>query len=299
MKIAIMGAGAVGCYYGGMLARAGHEVTLIGRPQHVDAIRRDGLFLDTLSFKEHVAVDASTEAAAVKGAEIVLCCVKSTDTREAARAMAPHLAADTLVLSLQNGVDNAEQLQAELPQRVAPTVVYVAAGMAGPGHLKHHGRSELVVGPMTLSDEQAQQFAAAGIAIIVSDNVSGALWSKLICNCSFNALSAITQAPYGLLWQSEGVQPMIRDIVAECLAVAAAESIGVPDDVWENVVRIAETMPGQVSSTAQDLARRKRSEIDHLNGYIVRKGEAHRIPTPTNRTLHTLIKAIERKFTPE
>lgn len=298
MKIAIMGAGAVGCYYGGMLARAGHDVVLIGRPQHVEAIRRQGLFMDTSSFQEHVRVRASTEASDIAGAEMVLCCVKSTDTQQAARAMAPHLAADALVLSLQNGVDNAEQLQAELPQQVAPAVVYVATEMAGPGHLKHHGRGELVVGPATLSDEQRQLFAAAGIPILVSDNVAGALWSKLILNCAYNALSAITQVSYGTLWQAEDVQPVMRDVVAECLAVAGAQGIVIPEDAWGNIVRIAETMPAQMSSTAQDLARRKHSEIDHLNGYVVRKGAARGIATPVNRTLCTLVKVMEAHLPP-
>src|SRR5436190_5633798 len=118
MKIAVMGAGAVGCYYGGMLARAGHDVTLIGRPTHVDAMRRDGLLLDTQTFKSQVAVQASTEPSGVGGAALVLFCVKATDTESAAAAMAPHLAPDTLVLSLQNGVDNADRLRAVLAQPV-------------------------------------------------------------------------------------------------------------------------------------------------------------------------------------
>ena len=301
MKIAIMGAGAVGCYYGGMLARAGHDVVLIGRPQHVDAIHRDGLFMDTRSFQEHVTVRASTEVSEIAGAEIVLCCVKSTDTQQAACAMAPYLVADALVLSLQNGVDNAEQLQAELAQRsvrVASAVVYVATEMAGPGHVKHHGRGELVVGPATLSDGQTQQFAAAGIPIVVSDNVAGALWSKLILNCAYNALSAITQVSYGTLWQAEGVQPVMRDVVAECLAVASAEGIVIPEDAWGDIVRIAETMPAQMSSTAQALARKTRSELDPLNGYVVRKGTQHGVATPVNRTLHTVVRVMESCFAP-
>jgi len=113
MKIAVMGAGAVGCYYGGMLARAGHEVTLIGRAQHVDAVRRDGLFLETQTFQSQVRMDASTEASAVAGAKLVLFCVKSADTESTATDMAPHLELDALVLSLQNGVDNAERIQVD------------------------------------------------------------------------------------------------------------------------------------------------------------------------------------------
>jgi 2-dehydropantoate 2-reductase len=293
MRMAVMGAGAVGCYYGGMLARAGHEVTLIGRARHVDAVRRDGLRMDTVSFGATVSMPASTDAAAVRGAQWVLCCVKSTDTEGAAAAMAPYLEPDALVLSLQNGVDNAERLQALLPQRVAPAVVYVAAEMSGPGHVTHKGRGELVIGPLPESEALSAVFAQAGVPVQVSDNVAGALWAKLVLNCAYNALSAITQRPYGELFDSGGVQDLMRDVVGECLAVAQASGVAVPGDAWGAVERIAHTMPGQFSSTAQDLARGKPSEIDHLNGLVLRRGLALGIATPANRVLHTLVKLIE------
>lgn len=293
-KIAVMGAGAVGCYYGGMLARAGHDVTLIGRPNHVDAIQRDGLLLDTQSFKEQVRLQASTEPSAVAGATLVLFCVKSTDTESAAAAIRPHLLPGALVLSLQNGVDNAVRLQAALPaQEVAASVVYVATEMPGPGHVKHNGRGELVIAASPSSAEAAALLIAAGVPTDISTNVMGALWAKLILNCAYNALSAITQQPYGQLVQGEGVQDVIRDLVNECLAVAQADGITVPGDVWQAVERIAQTMPQQLSSTAQDLARGKRSEIDHLNGYVLRRGEVLGIATPVNRVMHTLVKLLE------
>lgn len=295
MNIAVMGAGAVGCYYGGMLARAGHTVVLIGRPQHVEAVRRDGLFLETQSFQEHVPLQASTDASAIRDAKLVLCCVKSTDSESAAAAMAPYLAPDALILSLQNGVDNAERLQALLRHEVAPAVVYVASEMAGPGHVRHHGRGELVIGPTAASQELAQLFANAGIPVTISDNVTGALWAKLILNCVYNALSAITQLPYARLVRGYGVEAVMRDVVQECLAVAQAEGVSVPGDMWQAVQHIAHTMPTQLSSTAQDLARHKHSEIDHLNGHVVRQGEVLGIPTPVNRVLHTLVRLLESR----
>ena len=293
MKIAVMGAGAVGCYYGGMLARAGHDVTLIGRAQHVQAVRRDGLLLDTQTFKTHVPMNASTETNAVRGAKLVLFCVKSTDTRITAADMAPHLDPDALVFSLQNGVDNAEHLRAALAQEVVAAVVYVATEMAGPGHVKHHGRGELVIGPTSKSEELISMFATAGVPMQTSDNVDGELWSKLILNCAYNAISAISQLPYGRVVQGEGMQDVMRDVVAECLAVAQAARVTVTGDVWEAVERIARTMPAQFSSTAQDISRGRRSEIDHLNGYVMRKGESLGIATPVNRVLHSLVKLIE------
>ena len=139
MKVAVMGAGAVGCYYGAMLARAGHEVVLIGRAQHVQAVERDGLRLQTRQFDERIGpprIRASVDPAAVAGAQLVLFCVKSPDTESAGASIGPHLAADALVLALQNGVDNAERLRGAIAQEVAAAVVYVATEMAGPGHVR-------------------------------------------------------------------------------------------------------------------------------------------------------------------
>jgi 2-dehydropantoate 2-reductase len=298
VNIAVMGAGAVGCYYGGMLARAGHAVTLIGRRQHVEAVSRAGLFMDTQSFQAHVPVEASTEADAVRGAELVLFCVKSTDTESAAAEIAPHLHADAVVIGLQNGVDNAERLKAVLPHEVCPAVVYVATEMAGPGHVKHHGRGELVIAPTAASERLVALFTGAGVPVQISDNVAGALWAKLIVNCAYNALSAVSQLPYGRLVAVDGVHAVMRDVVEECLAVARGEGVTVPGDMWETVARIAGTMPTQLSSTAQDLARGKRSEIDHLNGYVVRRGEALGIAVPANRVLQALVRLLEERSAP-
>jgi len=143
LKFAVMGAGAVGCYYGGMLARAGHDVVLIARLQHVQAIASAGLRLQSQNFDESVHLKASLDASAVQGADVVLFCVKSSDTEAAGRLMQPFLQAGTPVLCLQNGVDNAERLRAVLPRHtVSAAVVYVATEMTGPGHVKHNGRGD-------------------------------------------------------------------------------------------------------------------------------------------------------------
>ena len=296
MKIAVMGAGAVGGYYGGMLARAGHDVVLVARPAHVEAVQSQGLLLETQTFREHVRMQASTEPAAVQGAQCVLFCVKSADTESAGRAMAPYLGTDTVVLSLQNGVDNAERLQQLLGRPVLPAVVYVAAGMAGPGHVRHHGRGELVIAPSPASGDIARSFAAAGIPVEISDNVAGALWAKLVLNCVYNPLSALTGLAYGAIVDSPGlnVPRMMDDIVQECLAVAHAKGIALPAGTADAVLPLAASMPTQISSTAQDLARGRPTEIDHLNGYIVRQGEALGIATPANRMLLTLVHLREK-----
>lgn len=296
MKIAVMGAGAVGCYFGGMLARAGHEVVLVARPQHVQAIAQNGLRMQTRSFDEQVRLAADSKPTAVQGADLVLFCVKSTDTESAGALIRPHLLADALVLCLQNGVDNADRLRSVLPSHsVAAAVVYVATEMAGPGHVRHHGRGELVIEPARTSQAVAQALIAAGVPAEISHNVRGALWVKLIINCAYNAVSAIAQLPYGKAVQGEGIRDLMRDVVDECLGVAQAEGVQLPGDVHATVSKLVDSMPGQYSSTAQDLARGKRTEIDHLNGLVVRRGEAQGIATPANRALWALVKLIESK----
>jgi 2-dehydropantoate 2-reductase len=279
-----------------MLARAGHAVTLIARPQHVEAIRRDGLRMETLGFDERVAVQASTGCEAVQGADLVLFCVKSQDTISAGEQIRPFLRPDALVLSLQNGVDNAERLRALLPgQAVAAAVVYVATEMAGPGHLKHHGRGDLVIEPAAGSERVASVLAAAGVPTQVSDDVRGALWLKLVINCAINAISAIAARPYGELVAGEGIWRVMDDVIDECIAVAQADGVRLPTDPHAQLRRLMDSMPTQSSSTAQDLARGRPSEIDHLNGYLVRRGDALGIAVPANRVLWALVKLIERK----
>ena len=290
-----MGAGAVGCYFGGMLARAGHPVTLIARPQHVEAIRARGLRMETRQFDQQVRLQADTEASAIRDADLVLFCVKSLDTEAAGRQLQPFLRPGTAILCLQNGVDNADRLRAVLPDHeIAAAVVYVATEMAGPGHLKHHGRGELVIEPSRASERVAQALAAAGVPTEISPNVRGALWLKLVLNSAYNAVSAIAQKPYGDAVQGPGIRDVMHDVIDECLAVARAEGVELPVDPHQAARKLVESMPSQYSSTAQDLARGKPTEIDFLNGYVVRRGEALGIPTPANRVLWALVKLMER-----
>lgn len=298
MRFAVMGAGAVGCYFGGMLARAGHDVTLIARPTHVAAIREHGLRLQALTFDEHIRLNATADAEGVTGADAVLFCVKSTDTETAGEQMRPHLAPGAAVLSLQNGVDNAPRLADVIGRPVTPAVVYVACGMAGPGYVQHHGRGELVISPYPEADAFVAACASAQVGVTVSEQVLGELWAKLVLNCAYNPLSALTELPYARLVQQEGMWAVMRDVVRECLSVAAADGVSVPGDTWLAIERIAQTMATQISSTARDVMRGHPSEIDHINGYVIRRAEAHGLQVPANRLLHTLVRAREAGHPP-
>jgi len=305
-KVAVVGAGAVGCYFGGMLARAGAPVTLIGRPQHVEAIERHGLFLDTLHFQGYVPVSASTRVEAAQGAHLVLFCVKSFDTEEAAALLAPHLAPETLVLICQNGVDNVERFAKTTGMSAIPAIVYVAAAMNGPGRVKHSGRGNLVIGNLPRShgdgrprprgelEELAGILARGGIPCQVSDNVEGELWVKLILNCAYNAISALCRSKYIAMTEDPLVRQLMGTAVEETIAVAQAAGVQLPNDnLLASTMNLAQTMKSATSSTAQDIARGKRTEIDSLNGYVVRRGQELGITAPVNQMLYALVKLLE------
>ena len=306
--VAVVGAGAVGCFYGAMLARAGTRVVLVGRPVHVEAIARDGLRLDMAGQVETLRVEASTDLAAVRGADLVLCCVKSTDSDAVARELAPLLAPHAAILSLQNGVENAATIARHVRQAVVPAVVYVATAMGGPGLVRHFGRGDLVIGALNadarrdpavdpMLHDLVALFGDAAVKVTISADVMAELWSKLLVNCAYNAISALAQAPYAKL----AAQPEVRDvqiaIVREVVALARAEGIGLQfEPSLQAMERIATAMPAQFSSTAQDMARRKPSEIDHLNGFVARRGRELGVDVPINQTLYALVKLVEAGY---
>jgi len=298
-RIAVVGAGAVGGYFGGLLARAGASVTMIGRPAFVDAVKKNGLFLDTLQFQEKVRVEASPEISAVRDAELVLFCVKTTDNATAARAIAPLLSKGALVLSMQNGVDNVEQIRAAAKIDALPSVVYVAASVPEPGRVKHVGRGDLVVGPKNEKTECiAALFTRGNVPCRISDNIEGELWTKLVWNCALNAVSALGHAKYGQIAGSPDAWKVVETAVYEVLAVAKAGRIhppGLEDPkaALAGALKIATQMAEALSSTAQDMHRGKRTEMDSLNGYVSRRGAELGVPTPVNHALYALVKLAE------
>lgn len=303
---AVVGAGAVGSFFGAMLARAGHPVTLVGRAPHVRAIERNGLQLQMGGEVHVVSLAATTELEdAVRGADLVLFCVKSGDTDAVAESIAPLLGQHALVLSLQNGVDNAARIATRVRANVVPAVVYVATAMPAPGVVQHFGRGDLVIGPLNQAaaqDAALQQrlqavrelFASAQVPVRISPDVMSELWTKLMVNCAWNAVSALAQLPYGRAAALASIREMQHTVVREVVAVAQADGQNLPlDAALAAMQAIATAMPGQLSSTAQDLARGKPTEIDHLNGFVARRGAELGIATPVNQALHALVKLAE------
>jgi 2-dehydropantoate 2-reductase len=303
-KVAVLGAGAVGGYFGAMLARSGLDVVLIGRPLHVEAIALDGLTVLTASGQWAVRVQASTDVATVRDADVVLVTVKTPDTVQAARTLAPHLKAGARIVSMQNGVDNADRIAAVLPQPVYAAVVYVGAFMDGPGRVRHTGRGDLILGVPPAAAERgdgqsdvgaiAAMFEAAGVRCPTSPDIAAALWTKLTLNAAFNAISALANTTYGHMAANAPVRAVMEEAIREVVAVARAD--GVQLDAGELIAaawKLAAAMAQQYSSTAQDMQRGKPTEIDALNGYIAQRGAELSVATPVNRTLYALVKLRE------
>lgn len=300
-RIAILGAGALGCYFGARLAQAGVSVTLIGRPAQVEAIGRDGLILESEGRTQVLRPEVTTEAGVVRDAELVLVCVKSADTAAAAAAVAPHLAADAALVSLQNGMGNVETIHQRTGHPVVAGLVYIGANMPAPNHVRHAGGNRVVVGAVAgsgvdraLVEQIAALFRAAGITAEVSADMDAELWRKLLFNCAYNAVCALTGKPYGEMGAMPEIRAVMQDAADEVVALARRKGVTIPDEAMASLFAMTQSMPLQMSSTAQDIVRGRPTEVDYLNGYVAHESAALGLAAPVNRTLHALVKLREK-----
>lgn len=303
-KVVVIGAGAVGCYFGGMLARAGEtDVVFVARsPQQIEALNQNGLTINSRNFQERIDVNATADMSVVSTADFVLLCVKTTGTETACQSFAPHLSPDALIMSMQNGVDSDERMRSVLSGDIASSVVYIGAEMTAPNTVQHNGRGDLVVGSFQPNAQIAGKletlaalFERGDVPCVLTDNIKGELWIKLITNCAYNAVSALSRTAYGKMVEENSVRALMEKIVEESLAVARADNVNIDEEnLMPRVFKIGEAMPAAFSSTAQDIERGRNTEIDSLNGYIARLGAKLGVSTPINQTLHTLVKQLEQ-----
>jgi 2-dehydropantoate 2-reductase len=299
-RIAVVGAGAVGGYFGAMFAQAGAPVVMIGRKPFVDAVSQNGFVIDRSESRDRIKVEATTEMSAVRDAALILFSVKSTDTESAARQMEPFLSADATVVSMQNGVDNVDRMRQATKISAVPAAVYIAVSVPEPGQIKHLARGDIIVGLANGQTRRVKEiFDRAGIACEISENIEGEMWIKLLCNCALNAISALGQARYGQIAENVDARQLMQAVVQEVLAVSQAANVILPNinDVGSGMaaaMQIATQMSEALSSTAQDLNRGHPTEIDSLNGYIARRGAELGVNVPVNHALFTLIKLAEQ-----
>lgn len=305
-RTAVVGAGAVGAFFGAMLAKAGAPVTLIGREAPMRAVAERGLSIRGKSIHFTQAMASATTLDAARGADLILFCTKTTDTTATAKALRNVVGPSATVLSLQNGVDNVERIHDATGWHAVPAAVYVAVEMIEPGVIAHHGRGDLAIGAFPFADVDpasasasidriAGTFEAAGVPCRLSGDIRVDLWTKLVMNCAVNAISALGRAPYGRMGEHAEIRTMIAGLVNETVTVARAEGIAMPpDDFVEAAHRLIDSMAGQYSSTAQDIERHKPTEIDALNGHVARLASRHGIDAPLNRWLTALVKLREQ-----
>jgi 2-dehydropantoate 2-reductase len=300
-KIAVVGAGAVGGYFGGMFARAGAPTVFIGRKHFADAVGSKGLVLDKSEGRERIKVTATVDMSAIRECRFILFCVKANDTSATAKEMASFVRPDAIVVCLQNGVDNADEVRAVAKVEAVSAAVYVAVSVPEFGRVKHLARGDLIIGPPSeRTTHLADLFARADIPCRVSENIEGELWLKLLRNCALNAISALGHVRYGQIAQNDDAKKLMEQIVDEVLAVARAAGVVLPgvhdrESGMVAAMELAQQMAGAFSSTAQDLDRRQPTEIDALNGYISRRGAELGIAAPVNHALFTLVKLAEQE----
>jgi 2-dehydropantoate 2-reductase len=298
-RIAVVGAGAVGGYFGGMFARVGAPTVFIGRKHFADAVSSTGLTLDKPHGQERIDANATVEMSAVRDCQLILFCVKANDTSTVAAQMGEFVRPDATVVCLQNGVDNADRVRAVANVVAIPAAVYVAVSVPESGRVKHLARGDLIIGPPSEQIARlADLFVRAGVPCRVSDNIEGELWLKLLRNCALNAISALGHTRYGRIAQNDDAKKVMEHVVDEVLAVSRAAGVllpGVHDrhSGMAAAMELAKQMADAFSSTAQDLNRGRPTEIDALNGYIARRGAELGIPVPVNHALFTLVKLAE------
>lgn len=304
MKIAVLGAGALGCAIGGTLAEGGNEVVLITRNRaHVDAINDHGLSLRTPQGTRVVHTRAVVNAHGLSPVDLVIVLVKSFHTREAMANATSLVGPDTVVLSLQNGLGH-EEVLAELvgSEHILAGKTYVGGVLLAPGQIISGvtGKETLIGelnGHITERAERiAATFSRSGLATMVSDNILGAMWDKLLVNVSTGAVSGITRLPYGALYQIPEIASTAIAAVREAMDVAAATGVKLsytdPREAW---LKASDGLPEDFkTSMLQSLEKGSITEIDFINGAVVRWGQRCGVPTPVNQTLVACIKGIER-----
>lgn len=304
MKIIIVGPGAMGCLIAAFLSKAKADVCILDKNKaRAETIAKNGVKVEGISGNWKAAVPATTDTAEVKSADIIIICTKSYDTKEAVKSISGVIKEGALVLTLQNGLGNVEIISDEVGEdRVIGGVSNLGATLLGDGHVRHAGKGETVIGmshgktPVLMRDIR-EAFNKAGLEMRISKDINALIWSKLIINVGINALTAITRLNNGRLIEFEGTREILKDAVTEAVKVAKRKRIKlIYDDPLSKVESVCEATATNVSSMLQDILRQKRTEIDFINGVIVRQGKSLGIATPVNEILVNLVKTIEQSY---
>lgn len=292
----------MGCLFAAHLKRAGNDVTLLDyRRERASLINDNGIQVEGVTGE--FGVQVPTVTGQVPGIpDLVLICVKANHTRRAAEELRALIGRETRILTLQNGLGNLDVLLGVFGgDRVMGGVTAEGATLLGPGHVRHAGQGQTVIGPEGLPGDPLPKivhtFKAAGFDTRSADNVNELIWGKLVVNIGINALTAITRLKNGRLPDIEGTRTVMEEAVLEAVAVANAKGVNLPyPDPLERVIGVCRATAANIASMLQDVLKQKVTEVEFINGAIVREGEILGIPTPVNRTLSCLVQAIQKTF---
>ena len=300
MRVVLLGAGSLGSLFGGLLAAADADVTLLGRAgEHLDAVAADGLRLARPDGRtETIRVETATDPAAASDADLLVVCVKSYDTDEAMCEVTAHLGGAD-VLTLQNGLGNAETIADYVPrERVIAGTTTHGATLEDPGHVRHAGTGDTTVGRYFAPNDErveavARLFTEAGVETTVADDPETAVWTKVLVNVGINAATALARVPNGALVEEAAGERLLRRAVEEGVAVARAKGVDVPEDAIERTREVAARTATNRSSMRQDVEHGARTEIEALNGELARLASEHGIDAPVNETLADLVRLAD------
>jgi 2-dehydropantoate 2-reductase len=299
MRIAVMGTGGVGGYFGGRLAAAGQDVTFIARGAHLEALQRRGLRITSALGDATIAPAQATHSpAAIGPVDLVLFTVKLYDTEAAAEAIRPLIGPETGVVTFQNGIAGPEVLAGKLgAEHVLGGVAKIGAVIAEPGVIRHTGTmAELIVGELDGNAsarvrELAEALEAAGVRHTVSDDIRRDIWDKMVFLSTFAGLTSLLRLPIGPIRSDPETRGLLRDGLAEALAVARAAGAGLPLDLVDRTLEAIDRLPHQMkSSMLQDLEGGRRLELAWLSGAIARMGRDLRVATPVHGLIATALK---------
>lgn len=305
MRLAIMGSGGVGGYFGARLAEAGHRVTFIARGEHLATMRRDGLRVTSIAGDVHLPeVDASDDPAEVGAVEAVIVAVKAWQLDEAARAIRPMIGPDTVVVPFENGVEAADTLAGILGRaHVLEGLCGILAWKEGPGHIRHAG-VEPFVRFGERDNRRSQRTArlkaafesARGVTAEIPNDIQVAVWSKFLFICAMSGIGSLTRAPIGVSRQLPETRSLIEQILNEIDAVARAKGVALPRDAVERAMCFIDALPEESTASMQrDIMAGLPSELEAQNGAVVRLGQQLGVATPVNALIHAALLPQEQQ----
>lgn len=298
MNVVVMGAGAVGAYFGGRLARAGHAVTFVARGAHLQALQSHGLTLRSALGEDHLEPVTAVDDSGLSGrADLVLFTVKAQDSEAAAERIAPLVRPGARVLTLQNGVGGVELLRRTFgDERVLAGVAYIEAVIEAPGEITHKSPfARVVFGPLAGPDARAdaveEAFRGAGVEVRQVQEPSVEVWRKWLLICAFSGLTALTRKPIGAVLARQETRSMLRSAMQEVAELAASSGVALPAEAVDDAMKVVQEtfQPSMTSSLAQDLAAGKRLELEALNGAASRLGRRLGVSTPVNDAIYAAL----------